>query len=167
VAPNDTTPGAHSVTPYGVSSNNYAIQFVAGTLTVTPRQTGGYLPQGQACEGAPGHEMLPPISRTNNPFKQGSTVPAKFRVCYADHKSVGTPGVVRAFTLVQIVDGTSVTNVNEPVALRTPNTSFRWDATDRLWIANIDTKPLKAGRTYVYRVELNDGSAITFAIPLK
>ena len=45
--------------------------------------------------------------------------------------------------------------------------SFRWDATDAQWIANIDTKPLAAGRIYVYRIVLNDGSAIGFQLTLR
>lgn len=53
---------------------------------------------------------------------------------------------------------------NGAVALRTPEQSFRFDAIDAQWIANIDTKPLAAGRTYVYRIVLNDGSTIGFQL---
>ena len=120
------------------------------------------------CSGTPGHQILPPISPTGtNLVKQGSTVPAKFRVCYADGVSVGTPGVVTSFRLVQIVNGAVTTPVNDAVLLKTPEQSFRWDASDRQWIANIDTKPLLAGEPTSTGSSCNDGSAITFQLTLR
>ena len=60
-----------------------------------------------ACLGAPGHAILPPINADGSSvFKQGSTVPAKFRVCDANGNSIGTPGVVADFKLVQVTAGT-------------------------------------------------------------
>ncbi len=35
------------------------------------------------------------------------------------------------------------------------------------WIFNINTANLSAGQTYVYRIQLNDGSSINFRFGLK
>ncbi|HET7182116.1 MAG TPA: PxKF domain-containing protein, partial [Candidatus Limnocylindrales bacterium] len=98
--------------------------------------------------------------------KQGSTVPAKFRVCDAFGQSIGTPGVVTNFVLYQKIGATNET-VNEVVDSTTPDTAFRWSATDQQWIFNINTKPLQKNYKYFYRVDLNDGSSIYFAFSLK
>jgi hypothetical protein len=100
-------------------------------------------------------------------FKQGSTVPAKFRVCDGKGVSIGTAGVVSSFKLLQTVSGTEVNTVNETVISTTPDTAFRWDSTAQQWIFNINTKSLNANKTYVYLVTLNDGSTIGFQFGLK
>jgi hypothetical protein len=125
-------------------------------------QTGGM------CYGAPGHAILQPIDADGDSvFKQKSTVPAKFRVCDANGVSIGTPGVVSSFKLVKIVSGTIVDEVTETVVSTTPDTAFRWSATDQQWIFNINTKNLYAGKTYFYRITLDDGSVIEFSFGLK
>jgi hypothetical protein len=135
------------------------------TCTVTNNDT--YLPLGTMCLGSPGHSILQPINADNTSvFKQKSTVPAKFRVCDAGGHSVGTPGIVTDFRLIQIISGI-VADVDETVDSTTPDTVFRWSATDQQWIFNINTKPLQVGNTYVYRITLNDGSAIQFQFGLK
>jgi hypothetical protein len=94
-------------------------------------------------------------------------VPAKFRVCDALGNSIGTPGLVTSFKLVQIINGTATTSVNEGVDSTTPDNQFRWDPTDKQWIFNISTKSLARNKTYVYIISLNDGSNITFQFGLK
>jgi hypothetical protein len=127
-----------------------------------------YAPLGTACLGAPGHMILQPINADGSSvFKQGSTVPAKFRVCDAKGVSIGTPGVVSSFALTQVIGGTSSQTVNEAVVSTTPDTAFRWDATNQQWIFNISTKSLSAGSTYVYTISLNDGTAINFQFGLE
>jgi hypothetical protein len=119
------------------------------------------------CLGGPGHAILQPINIDgNSTFKQGSTVPAKFRVCDAAGNSIGTPGVVSSFNLVKILTGTVSTPVDEAVTSTTPDSSFRWDPTAQQWIFNVSTKPLSAQATYVYEIDLNDGSTITFSYGL-
>ena len=49
----------------------------------------------------------------------------------------------------------------------TPDTAFRWSASDQQWIFNINTKSLSKNKTYVYLITLNDGSTIHFQFGLK
>ena len=122
---------------------------------------------GGTCLGSPGHQILQPIDNDGSSvFKQGSTVPAKFRVCDAAGHSIGTPGVVSSFRLVQTTNGT-VTVVDEAVVSTTPDTAFRWSSTDQQWIFNVNTKNLSRNKTYLYRITLNDGSTIDFRFGLK
>ncbi len=123
------------------------------------------------CLGSPGHTILQPIDLTGAsvfPKKQGSTVPAKFRVCdVSGNNSIGTPGVVTDFKIIQIFNGTVYNTANEDVISTTPDTAFRWDSSGQQWIYNISTKLLSAGNTYYFRISLNDGSTIDFHFGLK
>jgi hypothetical protein len=126
-----------------------------------------YAAAGGMCYGAPGHVILQPInSDSSSVFKKGSTVPAKFRVCDAFGNSIGTPGVVASFKLIQKISGT-VSAVDEAVISTTPDTAFRWSSSDQQWIFNINSKNLSAGQTYVYLITLNDTSTIPFRFGLK
>jgi hypothetical protein len=155
-----STVGSHlfTVTAYDEAGNhvtqplNYIVQYASA---------------GQ-CLGSPSHQILQPINPDGSSvFKKGSTVPAKFRVCDVNGISIGTPGVVSSFKLVQIIAGTTVDVVNEEVVSTTPDTAFRWDPTSQQWIFNINTKTLTAGKTYVYVITLNDGTTIQFKFGLK
>jgi hypothetical protein len=156
-----TAPGSFEITCAAgtLSAGNYAFGFVKGALTVSYSLT--------TCLGSAGHAILQPIDRDGSSvFKQGSTVPAKFRVCDARGVSIATPGVVASFRLVSTslgVDGP----VDEAVASTTPDTGFRWSATDQQWIFNISTKSLAANRTYNYEIVLDDGSKIGFRFGLR
>jgi hypothetical protein len=122
---------------------------------------------GGICHGEPGHQILQPINPDGSSvWKKGSTVPAKFRVCDVGGNSVGLAGVVTAFKLIKIIAGTT-TAVDEAVVSTTPDTAFRWDATAEQWIFNVNTKGLSGGQTYVYQIQLNDGSSIFFQFGLK
>jgi len=146
----------------GTGLSNYTIGYHDGTLTIL-YSTG-------ACLGSPGHQILQPIDFTGAsvfPKKQGSTVPAKFRVCDFTGNSIGTPGVVTDFRIVRIISGTGPTDVNDVVTSTTPDSAFRFDTTAMQWIFNISTKNLSAGYTYYFRVWLNDGSNIDFQFGLK
>src|SRR5207249_4191109 len=104
------------------------------------------------CQGAPlGNPILQPVNNDGSSvFKQGSTVPLKFRVCDAAGNSVGpttaVPNVVATFLLDHSVGGT--TGVNEDVISTTPDTAFRWSASDQLWIFNLSTKNLSPNKKY-------------------
>jgi hypothetical protein len=127
-----------------------------------------YQPGGTMCDGEPGHQILPPIdSAGGSVFKQGRTIPARFRICDFSGQSVGTDGVVSNFALTDIVTGTVNTAVDESVLSSTPDSVFRWDDTDQQWIFNIATSGLSAGSTYVFTLTLNDGTTITFQFGLK
>jgi hypothetical protein len=143
-------------------SSNYKLIYVGGNLSIM------YAAAGGACYGSAGHQILQPIDADGSSvFKQNSTVPAKFRVCDANGISIGTPGVVSSFKLVQKVSGTAVDTVDEDVVSTTPDTTFCWSSTDQQWIFNMNTKNLLANYTYVYIVTLNDGSPIQFQFGLK
>jgi hypothetical protein len=136
----------------GSATNKYSVAYVSGGT----------------CNGEAGHAILQPINADGTSiFKQGNTVPAKFRVCDANGASIGSAGVVSSFKLVQTIAGTGSTTVNEDVPSTTPDTAFRWDTTAQQWIFNVTTKGLSAGKTYVYNITLNDSSIIAFRFGLR
>jgi hypothetical protein len=155
----------------------------AGTCTITADEAGSinylaateviqsfkvlYLSAG-TCNGDAGHVILQPINATTpfSLFKQGSTVPAKFRVCDANGHSIGTPGVVAKFQQISVSAGVPSV-VSETVDSTTPDTAFRWDATAQQWIFNMSTKALNGNSTYIWLITLNDGSTIQFQFSLK
>lgn len=126
-----------------------------------------YAGAASQCLGQSGHQILQPVNADGTSvFRQGRTVPAKFRVCNAGGQSIGTSGVVQDFRLTQIIAGTT-SDVNENVPSTTPDTAFRWDATDQQWIFNISTSGQQAQKTYVYTITLNDGTTIGFRYGLR
>jgi hypothetical protein len=152
--------GAHS---FAVNASDQA----GNTASATNNYSVKYASVG-TCLGSAGHAILQPINPDGTSVsKQGSTVPAKFRVCDATGNSIGTPGVVSSFRLVATITGTTVDAINEPVDSTTPDTAFRWDSSDKQWIYNINTKSLLKNKTYVYLITLNDGSTIQFQFGLK
>ena len=154
--------GSYPITCSGQTSTNYKIVYVPGTLKIL------YAPAGTICDGAPSHIILPPINADGmSVFKQGRTVPAKFRVCDANGVSIGTPGVVFSFFLTGIQSGTTVTPVDDVVDTNNPDTAFRWDPTGLQCNFNITTAGLTGGSTYIYTITLNDGTTITFQYGLR
>ena len=160
-----TTPvavGAYPITPAGATDANYDISFAPGVLTVT------YAPVGGPCSG--GHKIVQPINADGSSvFKKGSSVPAKFRVYDANCNSIGTPGVVTSFALIQVTSGTVTSSVNEVVDSTNASSAFAWDPTEGQWHFVISTKgaTYQAGKTYLYRITLNDGSTVDFQFGLK
>jgi len=155
--------GSYTITAAlgSLSAGNYSFSFVNGNLSITYALAGGF------CLGDAVHAILQPVNADGTSvFKQGSTVPAKFRVCDYYGVSVGTPGVVSSFRLIQIAAGT-VTSVDESVDSTTPDISFRWDPTAQQWIFNMNTKSASANATYYYRIGLNDSTNIDFHFGLK
>lgn len=143
-----------------------ATDAVGNNTQLTVHYTVTYAASG-VCDGDAGHQILQPINADGTSvWKQGRTVPAKFRVCDAQGVSIGTPGVVAGFALVQIISGTT-TNVDETVSSTTPDAAFRWDSGAQQWIFNVSTANLSAGQTYVYLIRLNDGSSIGFRFGLR
>lgn len=118
------------------------------------------------CNNEPAHAILQPINPDGTSiFKQGSTVPAKFRVCDAQGIPV-SENPVQSFTLAQ-VSSASTTNINESVSSTTPDSNFRFDPLNKQWIFNMNTKNLLAGKTYFYRILLNDLTDIQFSFGLR
>jgi hypothetical protein len=81
--------------------------------------------------------------------------------------SIGTPGLVQSFRLIRIIEGTTSTDVSQAPISTNGDTEFRWDPTDRLWIFNLTMEPLAAGKRYVYRITLADGSTIEFSFTVR
>jgi hypothetical protein len=149
--------------PFAVS----AADSVGNSATSTNTYAVSYAPSG-VCLGAPGHQVLEPVNGDGTSvMKRGSTVPVKFRVCDALGNSIGTPGVVTSFNLVEIINGTVSVAVNEDPVSATPDAAFRWSAADQQWIFNLNTKSLTINKTYGYQIGLNDGSTISFRFGLK
>ena len=133
-----------------------------GSFNVTVQ----YAAQGTQCKGVAGHQILQPINADGSSvFKQGSTVPAKFRVCGSDGNPIGTPGVVTNFRLVQIASQGVVSNVDQAVESTPPHDVFR--SGNGQWIFDISTKDLMADSTYAFLITLNDGSTIQFQFALR
>ena len=157
---NNTGPGPATASyTYGGDSNHTGS---TGSATFLIQYGSGL------CLGSPGRQILQPINADGTSiFKQGSTVPAKFRVCDSGGNSIGTPGLVTSFALVKTITGTTETSVNETVVSTTPDTAFRFDPTDKQWIFNINTKNLANNKTYIYLITLNDTTTIEFRFGLK
>jgi len=151
----------YPITFSGGSAMNYTFSYMPGILSIH------YLLSG-ICLGEAGHQILQPINADGSSvFNSKSTSPAKFRVCDTNGVSIGTPGVVRDFRLVQVVSGTA-TNMNETVDSTTPDTTFRWDPSAQQWIFNISNKGLYGpNQTYYFVITLNDGTMISFDYGLK
>ena len=97
----------------GTDAGNYGLGKVSDTTASIT-----YAPASVSCLGAAGRTILQPINADGSSvFKQGSTVPAKFRVCDAKGNSIGTPGVVASFKQIQTINGIEST-VNEPLSRR-------------------------------------------------
>lgn len=150
------TVGAHPITCSGQSSNNYTLTFVPGTATVD------YAPVG-TCSAGPGHQILVPISTSGSttfPRATTSTIAVQFRVCDAKGTAVSSAGVVSSFTLLQQITGGVATTINQP-----QSTAFAFNGTNQDWVFNLSTSTptnLAAGSTYVYQINLNDGTSINF-----
>jgi hypothetical protein len=112
-----------------------------------------YEPAGSLCRGEAGHQILGPGDALGeNSVKQGRVVPIRFRVCDSHGQSIGTPDVVSSFAGVESA---------------TPFSQFRWDPAEQQWVFNIATTHLDAGKSYVFPVALNDGTAMTFRLTLR
>jgi len=146
--------GTYPITPALNDPNNrlgnYNVTKNNGTLTIGYKNNSG---------------VLQPLNQDGSSVnKQGSTIPVKFQVFDANNVSIGAPGTVVSFSLIQIINGTTSTTVNETPVATNNDTAFRYDGQ---WIFNLSTKNLSAGKTYVYRITLKDGSFITFQFGLR
>jgi hypothetical protein len=137
-----------------------------GSATVTPASATSVLPilyeQTGSCVGDPGHVVLPPLSPTSTvTVKQNSTVPVKFRVCNVFHLPVGWIPVVSHFYFMGNTAGATT-----PVSEVTDH-PFTFELDDLLWKYELKTKSLVSGRTYYYRILLNDGTFMNFSFKVK
>jgi hypothetical protein len=154
---NASTPsGTYTVIPSGVTSTNYNISFVNGTLTIGAWTiTGFYQPV----------DMNTPTMLIWNTVKGGSTVPLKFNI-YA-----GTPGpLTERKNVTDVMNGSvqlaeipcnSLAGVDSMLdyVANTGNTSLRYDGTGAQFIQNWQT-PKQANKCYQVRMTALDGSHI-------
>jgi hypothetical protein len=120
---------------------------VAGNQSsATSPYTVGYAPPGTLCLGEPEAQILQPVNADGTMYVP---VDKPLSVC----KSL--PTLLESAT------------VNETVVSTGADTSFRFDARSQQWILNLSTKGLAAGKTYVYRITLNDGSSTMFQFGLR
>jgi hypothetical protein len=148
--------GGYPITCSGQTSTNYAITYVAGTLHVI------FAPDG-ACvkDKEPSHQILQPINADGSSvFNGNGPIDVKFRVCDANGISQGT-GVSASIRLTDIIQGTLDNSVDLPVDPK-PGTNGFVFGEDQLWLFRINSKSLANGFTYVFRIDLNDGSHIDF-----
>jgi hypothetical protein len=147
--------GSYPITCSGQTSTNYAITYVAGTLHID-------FATNAICVGEPGHQILHPINADGTTvFNGNGPIDVKFRVCDANGVSQSTPGTVTNFSITNVIRGILDQSVDLPVDPK-PGTNGFVFAEDRLWLFRIDGKSLATGFTYVFRIDLNDGSSITF-----
>ncbi|OLB40608.1 MAG: hypothetical protein AUH11_01485 [Acidobacteria bacterium 13_2_20CM_57_17] len=183
---NATVTGVSGGSPAGALTYTPGTNTVLGagtqTLSVTAAATANYnsapktvqinvlYVSGGICNGDAGHQILQPInSDGSSVWKQGSTVPAKFRVCDVNGVSIGTAGVIKNFFLYRINSGT-IMAVDETATNSTNDLAWRFDSTAQQWIFNMSTKTSPqnvANQTYYYRIDLNDGTSIYFQFGLK
>jgi hypothetical protein len=120
------------------------------------------------CYGGLGHAVLQPINTDgSSSFKQGSTVPVKFRVCDAYGNSIGVNPVANPNAPILYQVNSGALSVNETAVSTTPDTAFRWDASSQQWIFNLNTRNLTSNKTYYYRIDLADGTSILFRFSLR
>ncbi len=161
------SPASGSMFPLGTTTVNCSAtdshgNNASGNFTVTVQ----YPTTGIKCNGVPGHQILPPINTDGSSvFKQGSTIPVKFRICDAKGTTIKNLDVVKNFRLIKIISKGTVSNVDQAVVSATSETVFH--AGNQQWIFNINTKNLMAGNTYIYLITLNDASTIQFQFSLK
>jgi hypothetical protein len=148
--------GGYPITCSGQSSPNYAITYVAGTLHVI------FAPNGVCVKDKePSHQILHPINADGTSvFNGNGPIDVKFRVCDANGVSQST-GVTPTIRLTNKIQGTLNTAVDLPVDPK-PGTNGFVFGEDQLWLFRIDSKQLANGFTYVFRIDLNDGSHIDF-----
>ena len=160
--------GTYSITASAAVDSDYAITYAPGTLSVV------FASSTTSCGGVVGRTVLQPVNPdSSSVFKAGSTVPIKFRVCDANGNPVGG-----AVSVVKVgIDGhadpivyntvSNVGPVDETVVSTTPDADFRWDASGQQFIFNLNTKNLKAGVHYFYRIDLIDGTSIYYDFGVK
>jgi len=158
------TPAGYTITPSaaaGTGLANYTIGYMNGYLAI------GY----GTCTGSnPGGVILQPINTDGTSvFKRGSTVPVKFTECDANGNAISDQTAVFAtgygsITLISAVRG-QVNNVNETTYTDIPDVAFRWS--NGIWIFNMATGNLDTNTRYTFRINLANGSYISFTFSTK
>jgi uncharacterized protein DUF11/MBG domain-containing protein len=156
--------GSSAVNCSGQSSTNYAITFTPGTATVI------YQLAGVNCTNGPGHVILAPIAANGtSAFTKSATptIAVQFRVCDIKGASISSSGVVSSFVLTSVNGVPSSTPAPQGGPFAFVGGALANGAGSAGWQFNLSTGNLTAGNTYVYRINLNDGTNITFQFKLQ
>jgi MBG domain (YGX type)/YDG domain/Galactose oxidase, central domain/Kelch motif len=143
---NASTPaGTYTIVPGGVTSTNYNITFVNGTLTI-----GAWTLMG----------FYQPVDMSNatliwNSIKGGSTVPLKFNI-FANGVEKKAVTDIQGFAVAEISCSSS-SYTTDVEFTTTGGTSLRYDTTAGQFIQNWQT-PKPAGKCYQARMTALDGS---------
>lgn len=164
------TPQASDIFPVQLSNDAPAGGFPVGTSTVTwtaVDANGNSATAQQIINVQYRFEgFLQPVNSDGSSiFKLGSTVPVKFRLSDAFGNTV--PNAVANIYTSKMTDQIfgSVVEATSTSSATTGNL-FRYDATDSLYIFNLNTKVMSKGSHNVI-VTLNDGSTYTVMISLR
>jgi hypothetical protein len=145
---NASTPaGTYTIVPSGVTSTNYNITFVNGTLTIGAwTLMGFYQPV----------DMSAPLSPIIwNSIKGGSTVPLKFNI-FANGVEKKAVTDIQGFAVAEVSCANSAYTTDVEFTT-TGGTSLRYDTTAGQFIQNWQT-PKPPGRCYQARMTALDGS---------
>jgi MBG domain (YGX type) len=146
---NASTPaGTYQIVPGGVTSTNYNISFVNGTLTIGAWSLMGFYQPVDMSSAT----LLPIVW---NSIKGGSTVPLKFNI-FANGIEKKALTDVQGFSVAEIVCS-SAGYTTDVEFTTTGGTSLRYDTTAGQFIQNWQT-PKAAGKCYQTRMTTLDGS---------
>lgn len=136
----------------------------AGNQSQVVRQYSVVLPTVTTCRGEPNRQILAPINADGSSrFLAGLPVLARFRVCGPGGQSLGTPGLVTSFRLVQSTTAAGVVVATDaPVPTLFGPSAIVWNSLTQSWLTLIDTRRLARRATHAFRITLNDGSTIDF-----
>src|SRR6185437_5768213 len=118
----------------------------------------------------PGHTILAPISALGTTtFTKASTsiIPLQFRVCDSKGASISASGVVSGFVLTSVNGVSSGTPAPQGGPFVFVGGTLAGGAGSSGWQFNLSTSNLAAGNTYAYRINLNDGTSISFQFSLQ
>jgi hypothetical protein len=154
---------ANGITCGGLTSTNYSFTFVKATYNTQ------YEPLGFNCTNGPGHVILAPINAGGSSTFTKSTTPTvavQFRVCDAKGTSISS-AVVSSFVLTSVNGVPASTPAPQGGPFAFVGGTLANGAGSAGWQFNLSTSNLTAGNTYAYKINLNDGTSITFQFKLQ
>jgi hypothetical protein len=157
---------SYTVTASGLSSSNYAITYLPGTLTVTTNYTwNGF---SQPIDDT-AHTSTCGLPCPMSVFKAGSTVPVKFTLYGSTGAAITTAaGTAPQFLSPLLVSTNTPLTVTEPVFQETASTgtAFSYDGNGQ-YHYNWKTSNGDSGKVYQIGAQLPDGSKVYVTIGLR
>jgi hypothetical protein len=160
--------GPLSTATIGTNHATVYTQDQAGNTASTIANYSVLYPSTGNCLGDPVHQIGPPINPNGSSvFSKPTTIYANFRVCDANGKSIGTPGLITNITVRITKNDITDSDAAEDAAALLKATTFHFDTTHQYWISLIGTSGLDSGYTYAFTLTLNDGSTLPFRFGVK